>query len=154
MLESMIGPDMVKKIMAKAAALISVILAWIGLMMVMMTVFVGVDDLNAAGEKVGAHMVLFHAQFWPMLAAFACVGAALMAGGKKTKINLSYVTLLAALWVMLNAIAGWVQAPSPPNVSGMGDLIGPLMKPIQAVGGFMGVLAGVVGIGGAGKYLS
>jgi hypothetical protein len=155
MLESLIGPDIMKKIMAKSAALISVILAWIGLIMLMMTVFISVKILNDAGETTGTRLVIFHAMFWPMFAAFACAGAALVVGGMKTKVNLGYITFIASLWVMMNAIMGWVQPPVVPseNVAGMGDLVAPMMLPIQAVGGFMGVLGGLVGIGGAGKYL-
>ena len=152
MLESLIGPDMMKKIMAKAAALISVILAWIGLMMIMMTVFVGVEALDPqTGASLGTKMVLFHVQFWPMLVAFACAAAGLVAGGRKTKVNLGWITFVLSLWVMLNAACGFVKGPV---ASGMGELVGPLMTPIQIVGGFMGVLAGAVGLGGAGKYMS
>jgi hypothetical protein len=151
MLESLIGPDMIKKIMAKAASLICVILAWIGLIMVMMTSLISADIKDDQDHVVGQHLLIAHAQFWPMLAAFACAGAALVVGGKKTKINLSYITFLAPLWVMLNAIFGWVL---PPAGSGMGEMIGPLMASVTAIGGFLALLGGVVGILGAGKYLS
>ena len=150
MLESLIGPDVMKKLMAKSASLISVILAWIGLIMVMMTAFIPVDVLNSEGAKTGTKLLVFHVHFWPMFVGFACAGAALIVGGVKTKINLGYVTFIASLWIMMNAIMGWVQ---PPEGSGMGELVGPMMKPVQVVGGFMGVLGGLVGIGGAGKYL-
>ena len=151
MLESLIGPDVMKKIMAKAAALISVILAWIGLMMIMMTVFVTVDVIDPVIGKTGTRMAIYHAQFWPMLLAFACAAAALVAGGRKTKVNLAWIIFAASLWVMLNAIFAWVKGP---EASGMGELVGPLMKPIQVVAGFMGVLGGAVELGGAGKYMS
>jgi hypothetical protein len=152
MLESMIGPDMIKKMMAKASSLISVILAWIGLIMVMMTSFISADIIDSnTGKTVGQHLLIAHAQFWPMFVAFACAGAALVVGGKKTKINLAWITFVAPLWVMLNAIFGWVL---PPAGSGMGEMIGPLMASITAVGAFMAVLGGLCGLLGVGKYLS
>ena len=151
MLESLIGPDMMKKIMAKLAALVCVILAWIGLLMVMMTSLISADILNDQGNKVGQHLLIAHAQLWPMLAAFFCAGAALVLGGRKTKINLSYITFIAAFWVMLNAIFGWVL---PPEGSGMGEMIGPIMSSVTAIGGFLALLGGIVGILGAGKYMS
>ena len=151
MLESLIGPDMMKKIMAKVAALICVILAWIGLIMVMMTSLISVDILNDQGNKVGSHLLIAHAQFWPMLLGFLCAGTALVAGGRKTKINLSYIVFIASLWVMINAIMGWVL---PPVGSGMGEMIGPIMGSVTSVGAFIAILGGIVGILGAGKYLS
>ena len=157
MLESLIGPDMMKKIMAKAAALICVILAWIGLVMILMTTLITVNILDNTGATVGNKLMVFHAQLWPMVVAFACAGAALVVGGMKTKVNLGYITFGASLWVMLNAIFGWVQSPAislpSEQLAGAGSMIGPVMQPIQAVGAFMGVLGGLVGIGGAGKYL-
>ncbi|MFA5374858.1 MAG: hypothetical protein WC455_03775 [Dehalococcoidia bacterium] len=157
MLESMLGPEVMKKIMAKSAALISVILGWIGLIMVMMTAFVGmqVDKLDANGvyvetvTRVGIH----HAALWPMLIGFFCVAAALVVGGKKTKINLSYVLFLVSLWVMVNAI---MQIAPGPSLAGMGlaEGVAPLMVGVSAIGGFLGILGGVVGIMGAGKYAS
>jgi hypothetical protein len=135
MLESMLGPDVMKKIMAKLSALICVILGWIGLIMVMMT---SLKPVN-------------HWALWPMLLGFFCAGAALVVGGKKTKINLSYLLFLAGLWVMINAVVGIV---APPPSEGMGELVAPMMAPISAVGGFMGFLGGLVGLMGAGKYAS
>ena len=152
MLESMIGPDVIKKIMAKVSALICVILAWIGLLMVMMTSLISADILDSnTGAKVGQHLLIAHAQFWPILGAFFCAGAALVMGGRKMKINLSYIVFIAALWVMLNAIFGWVL---PPEGSGMGEMIGPIMSSVTAIGGFLALLGGIVGILGAGKYSS
>ena len=157
MLESMLGPEVMKKIMAKAAALIAVILGWIALIMVMMTSFVGmqVDKVDANGvyletvTRVGIH----HAAFWPMLAGFFCISAALVMGGKKTKINLSYILFLVSLWVMVNAVLQLVPGPSLAGM-GLAEGVAPLMVGVSAIGGFLGVLGGAVGIMGAGKYAS
>jgi hypothetical protein len=157
MLESMLGPEVMKKIMAKSAALICVILGWIGLIMVMMTSFVGmqVDKLDANGSfvetvtRVGIH----HAHLWPMLIGFFCGAAALVAGGKKTKINLSYVLLLVSLWVMVNSVLQVVPGPSLAG-AGLAEGVAPLMVSVGAIGGFLGFLGGVVGIMGAAKYAS
>jgi len=156
MLESMLGPEVMKKIMAKLAALICVILAWIGMIMVMMTAIVGkpVDLIREDGSldtviSVGLH----HANLWPMMIGFVCAGAALVAGGKKTKINLSYILLVVSIWVMVNTILQLAPGPSLVG-SGLGEAVGPLMAPVAAIGGFLGILGGAVGLLGAGKYAS
>ena len=148
MLESMLGPEVMKKIMAKLAALICVILAWIGTIMVMMTSFVSTKDANDNWTIVQ----IYHAQLWPMLIGFFCAGATLVMGGKKTKINLSYILLLVSFWVMLNTFMKFAAGPSLTN-AGMGEAIVPLMAPVAAIGSFLGILGGAVGIMGAGKYM-
>lgn len=157
MLESIIGPDVMKKIMAKLSALIAVILGWIGLIMVMMTALVGkqVDILNENGtvKETVTRVGVFHAHLWPMLIGFFCVAAALVVGGKKTKINLSYVLLLVSLWVMVNSIIQKVAGPSLVG-GGLIEGVAPLMVSVAAIGGFLGILGGIVGIAGAAKYSS
>jgi hypothetical protein len=88
-----------------------------------------------------------------MLIGFFCAGAALVMGGKKTKINLSYVLLLVSFWVMLNTIVGFVAGPTLEG-AGLAEAVVPLMSPVAAIGGFLGILGGLVGILGAGKYMS
>jgi hypothetical protein len=148
-LESMLGPEVMKKIMAKLAALICVILAWIGLIMVMMTAFVG----KTVEGTTTTIVMINHAHLWPMLLGFFCAAAALVAGGKKTKINLSYVLFLVSFWVMLNTIVGFVDGPTLAG-AGLAEAIVPLMSPVAAIGGFLGILGGIVGFMGAGKYAS
>ena len=148
MLESMLGPEVMNKIMAKLSALICVILGWIGLIMVMMTSFVSTKDANDNWTVVQ----IYHAQLWPMLIGFFCAGAALVMGGKKTKINLSYLLLLTSFWVMLNTFMKFSPGPSLTN-AGMGEAIVPMMAPVAAIGAFLGILGGAVGIMGAGKYM-
>ncbi|MEA1958488.1 MAG: hypothetical protein U9N44_02280 [Chloroflexota bacterium] len=134
MLASMFDEETTKKVMSKLAVLVTVVCAWIGLVMVMIT---SLKPVN-------------HVALWPMLLGFSCAGAALVTGGKKTKVNLSYILFLASLWVMLNAVMGWV---APPASEGMGELVAPMMAPVSAVGGFLGVLGGLVGIMGSAKYM-
>jgi hypothetical protein len=148
MLESMLGPDVMKKIMAKLAALICVILGWIGLIMVMMGSFVPTKDINDEWKIIQ----IYHAQLWPMLIGFFCAGAALVMGGKKAKMYLSYILVIVSFWVMLNTFMKFVPAPSLVN-AGMGEAILPLMAPVGAIGGFLGFLGGAVGIMGAMKYM-
>ena len=152
MLESMLGPDVMKKIMAKVAALICTILAWIGLIMVMMTAFVAkiVDLPDGSTDTV---VMIHHAHLWPMLVGFFCGSAALVIGGKKAKINLSYILLLTSFWVMLNSIVNFVAGPTLQG-AGLAEAVVPLMSPVAAIGGFLGFLGGVVVILGAGKYAS
>jgi len=152
MLESMLGPEVMKKIMAKLAALICIICAWIGTIMVMMTAFVAKTvDLDSGGTT--NIVMINHAHLWPMLIGFFCAGAALVMGGKKTKINLSYILLLVSFWVMLNTIVGFVEGPTLAG-AGLAEAVVPLMSPVAAIGGFLGILGGLVGIMGAGKYMS
>ena len=151
MLESMLGPDVMKKIMAKLAALICVILAWIGTIMVMMTAFVAKSSDIVGDDTI--IVMINHAHLWPMLIGFFCAGAALIAGGKKTRINLSYVVFVVSLWIMLNTIMGWVPGPTLEG-AGLAEAVVPLMAPVAAIGGFLGILGGAVGIMGAGKYMS
>ena len=152
MLESMLGPEVMKKIMAKLAALICRICAWIGTIMVMMTAFVAKTvDLDSGGTT--NIVMINHAHLWPMLIGFFCAGAALVMGGKKTKINLSYILLLVSFWVMLNTIVGFVEGPTLAG-AGLAEAVVPLMSPVAAIGGFLGILGGLVGIMGAGKYMS
>jgi len=150
-LESMLGPEVMKKIMAKLAALICVILAWIATIMVMMTAFVAKSSDIVGDDTI--IVMINHAHLWPMLIGFFCAGAALVAGGKKTKINLSYVVFVVSLWVMLNTIMGWVPGPTLEG-AGLAEAVVPLMAPVAAIGGFLGILGGAVGIMGAGKYMS
>jgi len=147
----MLGPEVMKKIMAKLAALICVILAWIATIMVMMTAFVAKSSDIVGDDTI--IVMINHAHLWPMLIGFFCAGAALVAGGKKTKINLSYVVFVVSLWVMLNTIMGWVPGPTLEG-AGLAEAVVPLMAPVAAIGGFLGILGGAVGIMGAGKYMS
>jgi hypothetical protein len=149
-LESMLGPDVMKKIMAKVAALICTILAWIGLIMVMMTAFVA-KTVDLEGGDTKTIVMINHAHLWPMLVGFFCAAAALVVHGKKTKINLSYVLFLVSFWVMLNTIVGFIDGPTLAG-AGLAEAVVPLMSPVAAIGGFLGILGGVVGIMGAGKY--
>ena len=152
MLESMLGPEVMKKIMAKLAALICIICAWIGTIMVMMTAFVAKTvDLDSGGTT--NIVMINHAHLWPMLIGFFCAGAALVAGGKKTRINLSYIVFVVSLWIMLNTIMGWVPGPTLEG-AGLAEAVVPLMAPVAAIGGFLGILGGIVGFMGAGKYMS
>jgi hypothetical protein len=50
---------------------------------------------------------------------------------------------------MLNAIFGWIL---PPEGSGMGEMIGPIMTAVTCIGAFLAVLGGIVGFMGTGKY--
>ena len=146
----MLGPEVMRKIMAKLSALICVILAWIGAIMVMMTSFIGKTiDLSDGGTT--NIVMVNHAHLWPMLIGFFCAASTLVVGGKKTKINLSYILFVVSLWVMLNTIMGWVPGPTLAG-AGLAEAVVPLMSPVAAIGGFLGILGGVVGILGAGKY--
>lgn len=148
MLESMLGPDVMNKIMAKLAALVCTILAWIGLIMVMMTAFVA-----KPGEMPGDPTVVMihHAHLWPMLIAFFCGSAGLVIGNKWAKAYLSLFLMFLSFWVMLDTIMGYVEGPTLEG-AGLAEAVVPLMAPVAAIGGFLGFLGGVVGILGALKF--
>jgi hypothetical protein len=118
--------------------------------MVMMTAFVAKTvDLDDGSMKT--IVMINHAHLWPMLIGFFCAGAALVIGGKKTKINLSYILFIVSFWVMLNSIVNFVAGPTLAG-AGLAEAVVPLMSPVAAIGGFLGILGGIVGIMGAGKY--
>jgi len=147
----MLGPEVMNKIMAKMSALICTILAWIGLIMVMMTAFVAkIDDLPDGSTNT--IVMIHHAHLWPMLFAFFCAGGALVMGGKKMKINLSYVVLIVGFWVLLNTILQKVTGPSLVG-TGLGEALGPLMTPVGTMAGFFAFMGGACGILGVGKFM-
>jgi len=96
-------------------------------------------------------VMIHHAHLWPMLIGFFCGAAALGVGGKKAKIYLSYILLLVSLWVILNAVLGFVEGPTLEG-TGLAEAVVPLMSPVAIIGGFLGFLGGVVGILGASRY--
>ena len=155
MLESMLPPETSNKIIAKLALLIQVILTFVALVMGMMTWIVGkpVDLPQADGTILTVIRVAFHhAHLWPMLFAFFCAGGALVMGGKKMKINLSYVVLIVGFWVLLNTILQKVTGPSLVG-TGLGEALGPLMTPVGTMAGFFAFMGGACGILGVGKFM-
>ena len=134
MIEGMLGPETMRKILAFVLALITVILVWIGTVMILMT----------------SIQPMFHIHFWPALLALGCAATCLVMGGKTLRLSLGGLALIAMLWILLNSIAGWYEAP---GAEGLGELVAPLMRPVSATGAFLGVLGGVAGIWGAMRFM-
>lgn len=155
MIESILGPDVLKKLMAKLSSLLCAILAWIGLVMVMMNSFYSsFIDLNETDFVTIVR--INHPILWPMLIGFFCAAIALILGDRKIKIVLSCMLFLLSLWVMVSTIMGWLPV-WPPICPGLGLSGSPpllCMIPLTIVGGCLGVMGGLVGYLGAYRYLS
>lgn len=147
MLESMLGPDTMRKIMATITGLCFAILAFIGVMLI-----------------VGTSVVpMFHAHFWPAFLIIGCAGGWLMAKGRARKIGLAVIALVPAVWVLLNSIAGWID---PAIVTTANELVaqdGALIEMmasmstiglgLAATGALLAIFGSLVGILGAMKYV-
>jgi len=152
----MIGPDVMKKIMAKSAVLICIILGWIGMIMVLMTAIVGNtrDVQNPDGSiDTFVKISINHANLWPILFGFFCAGAAMVMGSKMVKISLCGVLFITSFWVLVNTLTQAVGFPSIAGLQGLAQGVAPLMAPTGAIGGFLGFLGGGIGMLGVAKYM-
>ncbi|TEU03048.1 MAG: hypothetical protein E3J24_04765 [Dehalococcoidia bacterium] len=132
MVESMIGPDTVKKMIAKMLGLVFTILAFVGMLMIVFT----------------SIAPTFHAHLWPALLSVGCSGAWLTAKGKGTKMRLAGIAFLAALWILLNSIMGWVE---PVAGSALAAFLTPSKMALSAMGALLIVFGSLIGILGAMK---
>jgi len=132
MVESMIGPDTMKKMMVKTMGVVFGMLAFMGMILVVIT------SINPT----------FHAHLWPVLLSVGCSGTWLTAKGKGTKINLAGIAFLAGLWILLNSIMGWVE---PAAGSAGAEFMTPVMLALSATGALLVVFGSLIGILGAMK---
>ena len=132
MVESMLGPDTMKKMIAKMLGLVFTILAFVGMLMI---VFTSITPT-------------FHAHLWPALLSVGFAGAWLTAKGKGTKMRLAGIAFLAALWILLNSIMGWVE---PAAGSALAAFLTPSKMALSATGAFLIVFGSLAGILGAKK---
>ncbi|GAG31797.1 unnamed protein product [marine sediment metagenome] len=132
MVESMIGPDTMKKLMAKMLGLVFTILAFVGMLMIVFT----------------SIAPTFHAHLWPALLSVGFAGAWLTAKGKGTKMRLAGIAFLAGLWILLNSIMGWVE---PAAGSAGAEFMTPVMLALSAMGALLVVFGSLIGILGAMK---
>ncbi len=132
MVESMIGPDTMKKIVVNIMGLVFAILAFVGMLMI---VFTSISPT-------------FHAHLWPALLSVGFAGAWLTAKGKGTKMRLASIAFLAALWILLNSIMGWVE---PAEGSIQAIFLTPSKMALSATGAFLIVFGSLAGILGAKK---
>ena len=132
MVESMIGPDTMKKIVVNMMGLVFAILSFIGMLMI---VFTSITPT-------------FHAHLWPALLSVGFAGAWLTAKGKGTKMRLAGIAFLAALWILLNSIMGWVE---PAAGSALATFLTPSKMALSAMGALLIIFGSLAGILGAKK---
>ncbi|MCK4697119.1 MAG: hypothetical protein KAT53_02305, partial [Dehalococcoidia bacterium] len=90
----------------------------------------------------------FHAHLWPALLSVGFAGAWLTAKGKGTKMRLAGIAFLAALWILLNSIMGWVE---PVAGSALAAFLTPSKMALSAMGALLIVFGSLAGILGAMK---
>jgi len=132
MVESMIGPDTMKKMLAKMLGVVFGMLTFMGMILVVIT----------------SISPTFHAHLWPVLLSVGCSGAWLTAKGKGTKMGLAGIAFLAGLWILLNSIMGWVE---PAAGSALAEFMTPVMLALSAMGALLIVFGSLIGILGAMK---
>jgi hypothetical protein len=132
MLESMLGPDTMKKIMVYMMGSVFIMLAFVGMVMIVYTSIVPT----------------FHAHLWPALISVDCAGAWFIAKSKSLKMGLAGIAFLAALWILLNSIIGWVE---PPEGSWIADLFSSPNMALSATGALLIIMGSLVGIMGSQK---
>lgn len=132
MVESMIGPDTMKKMLAKMLGVVFVILAFVGMLMIVYT------SINPT----------FHAHLWPALLSVGFAVAWLTAKGKGAKMGLAVIAFLAALWILLNSIMGWV---GPAEGSILAMFLTPSKMAFSATGALLIVSGSLAGIWAAKK---
>jgi hypothetical protein len=132
MLESMLGPDTIKKIVVYIMGLVFVILAFVGMLMVVYT------SINPT----------FHAHLWPALLSVGFAVAWFTAKGKGAKMGLAVMAFLAALWILLNSIMGWVE---PAEGSLLAVFLTPSKTAFSATGALLIIFGSLAGISAAGS---
>jgi hypothetical protein len=142
MLESMLGPDTMKKMMGTGISLAVAVMAFVG------TALIVVSAVNP----------IWHAHFWAGIAMIAFGGMTLAVRGKVIRLVFSILVLAAGLWVLLNVIGGWVVPKAVEfgdllsGDAGLPEMIAPILLMIAGLGGLIGAFGGLVGIFGALKY--
>ena len=142
MLESMLGPDMMRKMWGGLIGLVVSILAFVGMSVIL------ISSINP----------IFHPHFWAAIALAVSGGLALPIKNTILKTILCVIALAAGLWVLLNVLGGFIEPP----VKDLPDFIGgratlpefssPVMLMLAGLGGIYGTFAGLIGIFGALKY--
>lgn len=132
MLESMLGPDTMKKIMVYMMGSAFIMLAFVGMVMIIYTSIVPT----------------FHAHLWPALISVDCAGAWFVAKSKGLKMGLAGIAFLAGLWILLNSIMGWI---APPEGSSIAELFTTPNMALSATGALLVICGSLLGIMGAQK---
>jgi hypothetical protein len=132
MIESMLGPDTIKKIVVYIMGLVFVILAFVGMLMIVYT----------------SISPIYHAHLWPALLSVGFAVAWLTAKGNGAKTGLAIMAFLAALWILLNSIMGWVE---PAEGSLLAVFLTPSKMAFAATGALLIIFGSLAGISAARK---
>ena len=142
MLESMLGPDTMKKMMGTGVSLGVAALAFVGMALIV------VASVNP----------IWHAHFWAGIAMIAFGGMTLAVRNKILRLVFSILVLAAGLWVLMNVIGGWIVPEAVEfedllnGDAGLPAMIAPILLMLSGLGGLIGAFGGMVGIFGALKY--
>ena len=142
MLESMIGPETTKKMLATGISLAVAVMSFVAMALIV------IASVNP----------LWHAIFWPgiVILLFGC--ASLGVRKKISRLGLALIVLAAGVWTFLNVV---LQINVPEAVSmidimsgdaEMSEMMGPMLLMLPGLGGVIGIVGGLAGIYGAFKY--
>jgi hypothetical protein len=142
MLESMIGPDTMKKMMGTGISLVVAIMSFVAMALIV------VASVNP----------LWGPNFWPAIVIVIFGGCSLIVRKKISRLALALVVLIASVWVLLNVVLG-LNVPEAVEFgdllsgdAGLPEMIAPILLMLVGLGGIIGTFGGLVGIYGALKY--
>ena len=145
MLESMLGPGTMAKIMGKVMAFAFAALAFFGMAVIV------ASSVNP----------LFHAHFWPAIVLVLCGGLSLGIKSKAVRVILAIVGLVAGLFVLINVIGGYIKPETitigdylggEKGIMGLPYLMTPVLLMLAGLGGLLGAFGALCGLYGALKY--
>ena len=145
MLESMLGPGTMAKIMGKLMAFAFAFMAFVGMAVIV------ISSVNP----------LFHAHFWPAIVIVLCGGLSLGVKSKAVRIIFAVVGLVAALFVLINVMGGYIKPETitigdylggEKGIMGLPYLMTPVLLMLAGLGGLLGAFGALAGLYGALKY--
>ena len=142
MLESMIGPDTTKKMLATGVSLSVAMMSFVAMALIV------VASVNP----------LWHPNFWPGIIIVVFGACSVIVRKKISRLTLALVVLAASVWVLLNVLLG-LNVPEAVEFgdllsgdAGMPEMIAPILLMLVGLGGVIGIFGGLAGIYGALKY--
>lgn len=142
MLESMIGPETMRKMMGTGISLVVAVLSFVAMVLMV------VASVNP----------LWGPNFWPGIVIVIFGGCSLIVRKKISRLALALVVLIASVWVLLNVVLG-LNVPEAVEFgdllsgdAGLPEMIAPILLMLVGLGGVIGIFGGLVGIYGALKY--
>lgn len=142
MLESMIGPDTTKKMLATGVSLSVAMMSFVAMALIV------VASVNP----------LWGPNFWPGIIIVVFGACSVIVRKKISRLTLALVVLAASVWVLLNVLLG-LNVPEAVEFgdllsgdAGMPEMIAPILLMLVGLGGVIGIFGGLAGIYGALKY--